>query len=847
HVITYFHFHLLEKSAIKATKVIGGDLWLNFFYIWVKVIFYSSMYVVVRSISLSNTRWQLTKCCGGVFISNPFTCNVNCHLTRPNPLESRRLYSLTTKHSNVLSFYEKRLNNVLLSHDRYFHLSSLICEKEPLKPSSKLEVTVQELRKQKEKEAKDQDVQIAKSTVKKSIKQKIVDEILHYYHGFRLLGIDVKISAGLVWRILRGKTLTRREYRLLTRTVGDLFRLLPFSVFIIVPFMELLLPVFIKLFPGMLPSTFQTTSEKEDKIKQSLKVKLEMAKFLQGTLDDMSVRHVDRYSENAKEFVEWFNKVRTSGEVVSNEDIMKFSKLFEDEITLDSLTRSQLIALCRVLDVQTLGTNNFLRYYKKLYIQKRLNNFSSLDWLLFQLRMKLRQLVADDKMIQKEGVHSLTLAETQQACRARGMRAYGVSEERLRSQLNQWLDLSLNEKVPPSLLLLSRALMLPETIPTSDKLKATISSLPETIVKQTQAAIGEKEGKIDNRIRLELLKEEEKKVEEERKEHREEQRKLEEKELLVDKAPIISSSTTPILEDTALRISSEKLEQEKEKEEDFHTKDIQIIEFAIDTVSKEKKLIVEKEEIQDLKAEMADYKEDVDDLAKAVADKPKPEVQETKAAKRLFKSVNKMIGKMDKVLVGLEKKEAQLKKDLETEISDKKKDELLKIDDIIAAIQKIKDVPDQNRLEKIVKVLRKMDDDHDGSLKIDDVLKVFEIIGKENVKLNSKQVDELIELIDKEEILEVEDKIEKALQKDKETKEAQRILSRSDIDKRTSEGSVEESSSEKEEIEAKSANNVEGKSANAAKSTHKPQLLDSQDILSSGIEEKQPTNSSKRV
>lgn len=43
--------------------------------------------------------------------------------------------------------------------------------------------------------------------------------------------------------------------------------------------------------------------------------------------------------------------------------------------------------------------------------------------------------------------------------------------------------------------------------------------------------------------------------------HREEKRKLEEKELLVDKAPTISASTTPILEDTALRISTEKLEK----------------------------------------------------------------------------------------------------------------------------------------------------------------------------------------------------------------------------------------------------------------------------------------------
>lgn len=86
-------------------------------------------------------------------------------------------------------------------------------------------------------------------------------------------------------------------------------------------------------------------------------------------------------------------------------------------------------------------------------------------------------------MIRKEGIETLDLMELQQACRLRGMRAYGLSPERLRFQLSQWLDLSLNKKVPPSLLLLSRAFMLPETIPTTDKLKATISALPETVVR----------------------------------------------------------------------------------------------------------------------------------------------------------------------------------------------------------------------------------------------------------------------------------------------------------------------------------------------------------------------------
>lgn len=48
----------------------------------------------------------------------------------------------------------------------------------------------------------------------------------------------------------------------LLRTCADLFRLVPFLVFVIVPFMEFLLPVFLKLFPEMLPSTFETESKK---------------------------------------------------------------------------------------------------------------------------------------------------------------------------------------------------------------------------------------------------------------------------------------------------------------------------------------------------------------------------------------------------------------------------------------------------------------------------------------------------------------------------------------------------------------------------------------------------------
>ena len=46
------------------------------------------------------------------------------------------------------------------------------------------------------------------------------------------------------------------------RTAADIFRMLPFSVFIIIPFMEFLLPVYLFFFPGMLPSSFQRQADK---------------------------------------------------------------------------------------------------------------------------------------------------------------------------------------------------------------------------------------------------------------------------------------------------------------------------------------------------------------------------------------------------------------------------------------------------------------------------------------------------------------------------------------------------------------------------------------------------------
>lgn len=92
---------------------------------------------------------------------------------------------------------------------------------------------------------------------------------------------DVRTARSLLSRTMSGSTLTRRERKQLLRTVSDLFRLVPFSMFLIIPFMEFALPFALRLFPNMLPSTFQDSLKAEETMKRELQSRIAMAQFFQ--------------------------------------------------------------------------------------------------------------------------------------------------------------------------------------------------------------------------------------------------------------------------------------------------------------------------------------------------------------------------------------------------------------------------------------------------------------------------------------------------------------------------------------------------------------------------------------
>ncbi|RSL88590.1 hypothetical protein CEP52_015168 [Fusarium oligoseptatum] len=332
---------------------------------------------------------------------------------------------------------------------------------------------------------------------KLTVWQKVKKEAQHYWDGSKLLGTEIKISWRLALKMAAGYELTRRENKQLQRTVQDLGRLVPFSVFIIVPLGEALLPLALKLFPNMLPSTFEGAKSKEAKATLLRSTRKEVSTFLRQTLGETGLP-VSQATTQREEFSNFFRKVRATGEAPTAEDVIKVCKVFRDDLTLDNLSRPQLVSMCRYMNLNTFGTDMMLRY---------------------QIRHRMRQIKRDDKAISFEGVDSLTVAELQGACAARGIRTHSVSPARMRSDLQTWLDLRLKEGVPSTLLVLSNAYMYGqgsgEGSSQIEALVGVLSAIPEELYHEIELEVHTAEGAATNKQRLEVIKEQQDLIEDE--------------------------------------------------------------------------------------------------------------------------------------------------------------------------------------------------------------------------------------------------------------------------------------------------------------------------------------------
>jgi len=249
----------------------------------------------------------------------------------------------------------------------------------------------------------------------------------------------------------------------------------------------------------MLPSTFEDKYAADEKERKLLRVRLEMAKFLQETIKESGLKANARII-GSQEFKEFFRKVRSTGETPSAADIINVARLFDDDLTLDNLSRPQLHSICRYMNINAFGTDNFLRG---------------------TIRSRLTQLRRDDLQIDVEGIDSLSVPELQAACQSRGIRSLGVSPTRLREELSTWIDLHLDKRVSGVLMILSRAFVFDQQVNDDEKeggaivksLEAVLSGLPDNLLNEAELEVDS--DRATYKKKLEVLQEQEELIEDE--------------------------------------------------------------------------------------------------------------------------------------------------------------------------------------------------------------------------------------------------------------------------------------------------------------------------------------------
>ena len=113
----------------------------------------------------------------------------------------------------------------------------------------------------------------------------------------------------------------------------------------------------------------------------------------------------------------------------------------------------------------------------------------------------------------------------------------------------------------------------------------------------------------------------------------------------------------------------------------------------------------EEETLDEIKKELEDYDEDrreLDEIKNLVA---RLDLHESRAAKLLFWRVNTMLKRADKVVANLVKKEKELREEL-VEEGDKEicKEKIVTIQELIEAVTKLQETPNQARVDQIAEV-----------------------------------------------------------------------------------------------------------------------------------------------
>eukprot|EP00729_Bicosta_minor_P004118 gene4118-14858_t len=458
-----------------------------------------------------------------------------------------------------------------------------------------------------------------------------------------------------------------------------------------------------------------------------------MAKFLQETVEEMAVTTSKRSKDKGKkddgadskhglaELAKMFEEGRTHARDIPTAELLKFSKLFDDVLTLDSLSHAHLVAFAKLLGLPTMGTS-------------------------------------------AEGIETMSVSALQDACRARGMRAAGISEEGLQERLSQWINLHIVEDVPASLLLMSRVLYLPENLAPEAQLATVLDSLPENIKDEVKVAAAESEAiEVEPEAKLVLLANEEALIEEELAELKaaEERATAKEEALAAEQRQAeLDAVSTKVQPGVENEVWEKYTKSQEELDQEAAVEAAEKVEAA--AAAEADKMVVTAEELQELVADVVldekatraaietlreDLEEDYALIREAKA--LELEVDTPKSTKQLMKQVGSMVSKLE------DNFEETLKLPDGSVILDANGDGVVSREELVMAFKKM-DKTGEVTEAQIRNTVMLLDRDDDGSIPLQTIEKVIDMIVQEGDKIDASALRTIVEVVEKEHKLECE-------------------------------------------------------------------------------------------
>lgn len=289
-------------------------------------------------------------------------------------------------------------------------------------------------------------------------------EIKHIGKGFKTFKQEIQESVTDTkdMHYARYKKVTYSQSKKMQRVTRDVIKFIPFSLFIIIPGLELLLPAWLVIFPNAIPSQFQSAATRQKKMEQLLTNRNQAAEKLLYKLPKYlhKLAKSNYLTEEEKlEMQEVLKLVETNDSIHTN--LLKYKHLFTKYADFKHFKVSTLQDMAHFMGLNPItGLNTINNILSFTGIKIRTDNMY-VSWmtkiiLKRELRMFFRKIRREDSYLSMEKVSNFTDARLDSILIERGIEILNKPRDKKLKDYKMWQAISNLNNVPDSLLIFCR-------------------------------------------------------------------------------------------------------------------------------------------------------------------------------------------------------------------------------------------------------------------------------------------------------------------------------------------------------------------------------------------------------